>query len=79
MALLRPDGIPVVVLSYYADYDGGKVKIDNESTNFAWVSAKEAKKYDLIEGIYEEIVMADKLIKGTNPSKVKFKPRKYKK
>lgn len=77
MTILRPDGIPVVILSYYADFAGGKVKIDSESTDFAWVSVNKAKKYDLIEGIYEEIVMADKIIKGANPAKVKFKPRKY--
>lgn len=77
MTLIRPDGIPVVVLSFYADYKNGKVKLDIDAVDSAWVTAKEAAKYELIEGIYEEIVMADKLIKGANPKLVKFKPRKY--
>jgi hypothetical protein len=41
------------------------------------VTVEEAEKYDLIEGIYEEIVMADKLLKGQDPKIVKFEPRKY--
>lgn len=77
MTLMRPDGVSVIVLSFYADHKSGKVKLDDDAVDFAWVSAKEAEKYDLIEGIYEEIVMADKLIKGADPKRVKFKPRKY--
>lgn len=77
MTFIRPDGIPVVVLSFYANYKSGKVRLDDDAVEYAWVSAKEAEKYNLIEGIYEEIVMVDKLIKGTDPKRVKFKPRKY--
>ena len=77
MTLMRPDGIPVIVLSFYANYKSGKVKLDDDAVDFAWVTAKEAEKYNLIEGIYEEIVMADKIIKGADPKKVKLKPRKY--
>lgn len=77
MALLRPDGIPVIVLSYYADYKSGEVKLDDDATEFAWVTVREAEKYELIEGIYEEIVMADKLRTGADPSSVKFLPRSY--
>lgn len=76
MTFIRPDGIPVVVLSYHADYKSGKVKLDKDNADFTWVSVKEAKKYNLISGIYEEIIMADKLIKGVNPSLVKFEPRR---
>lgn len=76
MTFIRPDGIPVVVLSYYANYKSGKVKLDKDNVDFAWVSVKEAKNYNLISGIYEEIVMADKLISGIDPDKVKFKPSK---
>lgn len=77
MTLLRPDGVPVVVLSFYADYKSGEVKLDDDATDFAWVTVEEAEKYELIEGIYEEIVMADRLRKGTSPSEVVFSPRKY--
>ncbi|MBU0570326.1 NUDIX domain-containing protein [Patescibacteria group bacterium] len=77
MILLRPDGVPVVVLSYFANYKSGNVKLDEDSTNHVWVTVKDAEKYDLIEGIYEEIIMVDKIIKGANPEKVKFIPKKY--
>ncbi len=59
MALMRPDGVPVIVLSYYADYKSGEVKLDDESRDSAWVSPEEAGAYELIEGIYEEIVIAN--------------------
>lgn len=77
MTLIRPDGVPVVVLSYYADYKNGEVKLNSDAVDFAWVTVKEAKKVDLIEGIYEEIIMADKILKGADPSTVKFKARNY--
>lgn len=77
MTLIRPDNVPVVVLSYYANYKDGNVKLDSDAVDHAWVSVKDAEKYELIEGIYEEIVMADKLINGANPQTVKFEPRKY--
>ena len=48
-----------------ADYNGGKVKLQEEETDqFAWVTTEEAKSYDLIDGIREEFVMADSLSKG---------------
>lgn len=64
LVFIRHDQIPVVTLSFYADYAGGKVKLSDDMTEFAWVTSKEAKKYQLIEGIYEEILMADKLLAG---------------
>jgi len=33
-------------------------------TEYAWVTLKQAKEYKLIEGIYEEMEMLDKVIKG---------------
>lgn len=62
IAFIRPDGVPVVVLSYFARYVSGEVKLDADTTEFAWVTAEEAKKYDLIDGIAEEIGMADKIL-----------------
>lgn len=77
MTFVRPDGIPVVGLSFYADYKSGEVRLDEDSVEYVWVTVKEAKHYSFIEGIYDEIVMADKLIKGAGPKTVKFEPRKY--
>lgn len=63
MTFLRPDGIPILVLSYYAPYISGGVKLDEDTVDFKWVSLKEAKELDLIPGIYEEIEMVENLIK----------------
>ncbi|MBN1168760.1 NUDIX domain-containing protein [Candidatus Woesebacteria bacterium] len=73
MTFIRPDKVPVVVLSFYANYKSGKVKLDDDAVDFKWVTAKEAGEYNLISGIYEEIVMADKIIRGADPNKVKIK------
>lgn len=64
LAFIRPDGLPVVVLSYFTDYLSGEVKLDSDSMNYAWANLSEAKNYDLIEGIWEEIAMVDKIIKN---------------
>lgn len=63
LTFIRPDGIPVLVLSYYAPYVSGDVKLDEDAVEFVWASLEEAKKIDLIDGIYEELEMVDKLIK----------------
>jgi len=62
LTFIRPDGIPVVVLSYYASYSSGEVKLDSESVDYRWVTLAEAKNYDLIDGIWEEIEMVDKIL-----------------
>lgn len=76
MTFIRPDNIPVVVLSYYADYKSGKVKLDEDSIEYKWIYAKEVQQYDLISGIGEEVIMVDKIKKGVNPNKFRFIPRK---
>lgn len=60
----RPDGIPTVVISLYADHHEGEVKLCPDLTDHAWVTLEEAKNYDLIDGIYEELEMLDQLLKG---------------
>ena len=65
LATVHADGAPSLVISCIADYSGGEVKLQTEeSDKFAWVNSKEAKEYKLIDGIYDELVMADKKIKG---------------
>ena len=60
----RPDNIPVVVISLYADHAQGDVNLSPDLTEHKWVSPEEARNYDFISGIYEEIVMLDKVLKG---------------
>lgn len=55
LVFVRPDGFPVVTLSYWAMYKSGEVKLNHELTDHAWVTVEEAKNYDLIDGIWEEI------------------------
>jgi 8-oxo-dGTP pyrophosphatase MutT (NUDIX family) len=65
LATVHSDGNPSLVISCVADYVKGKVKLQKEETDdFAWVSLTEAKKYDLIDGIYDELVMADQKRRG---------------
>jgi 8-oxo-dGTP pyrophosphatase MutT (NUDIX family) len=63
LTFLRPDGIPVLVLSYYSPYVSGEVRLDNDAVEYRWVTLKEAKELDLISGIYEELEMVDTLLK----------------
>lgn len=65
ISFLRPDGTPTLILSYFCDYDSGEVFLaEEELTDFAWVDLKEAKKYDLIDGIYDELVLVEKALKN---------------
>ncbi len=65
LATIHPDGALSLVISCLAQYDAGKIKLQTEETDqSAWVSLKEAKSYDLIDGIYEELVMADEQLQG---------------
>ena len=65
LTFIRPDNIPVVVLSYFAQHESGEVILSDKShTEYVWVSVAEAKSYDLIPGIYEEIELVDHHLKG---------------
>ena len=63
LAYERSDGIPTTVISLYADYDSGEIKLADELTDYKWVSIEELKNYQLISGIREEIEMVDQVIK----------------
>ena len=65
LSFIRGDGIPILVISLYGDYAGGEIKLEDESTgDYKWVSLEEAREYDFIEGIYEELVMLDRKLNG---------------
>jgi 8-oxo-dGTP diphosphatase len=65
LATIHTDGNPSLVISCMAGYVSGKITLQKEETDdFAWVSLEEAKKYDLIDGIYDELVMAERKLKG---------------
>jgi 8-oxo-dGTP diphosphatase len=64
LTFIRPDNIPVLTLSFCCDWKGGEVRLNDENVDYKWVDFKEAKNYDLIEGILEEIEMVEKINKG---------------
>ena len=63
LTFIRPDGIPVLCLTYFAPYASGEVTLDEESTEFAWVSIEEAKSYNFIDGILGEIGKVDDILR----------------
>ena len=64
LTFINPAGVPCLVISYYAPYISGEVKLDEDAVEYKWVTLAEAKKLDFIKGIYEEIEMVDKLLKA---------------
>ena len=63
LTFIRPDGIPVLCLAYFAPYVSGEVKLDEDATEFAWILANDIPKYDLIQGIDSEIKEIDQILK----------------
>jgi hypothetical protein len=66
LVYIRPDKIPCLIVSLSASVknEGKEVKLCNALTEYAWVNLEEAKNYGLIEGIYEELEILDKRMKG---------------
>ena len=73
LTYIRPDGMPALILSFYAPYVSGEVKLDADSIEYAWASYEECKSYELIGGIIEEIEMANRILKGEDEDKVEYK------
>jgi len=73
LAFMQPDGVPGLILSFYAEYESGEVRLDEDNVNYAWVTLEEAKKYDMVEGLLEEIEMTDRILKNKDP-KNKMQP-----
>ncbi len=64
LSYIRSDNIPTIIVSLFADPVGKEIKLCSALTEYAWVTLEEAKNYELIEGIYEELEMLDRLLKG---------------
>ncbi|MEK6889263.1 MAG: NUDIX domain-containing protein [Nanoarchaeota archaeon] len=63
LVYLRDDSVPCLVISLYGECKSDEVKLNKALTEYKWVDLEEAKKYDLIEGIYEELEILDKHLK----------------
>ncbi|HEX5774443.1 MAG TPA: NUDIX domain-containing protein [Candidatus Paceibacterota bacterium] len=55
VAFVRPDGVPVIVLSFYCRYAGGEVAFDEDTEEAVWITVEELPKYEFIQGIEHEI------------------------
>lgn len=69
MAFIRPDGVPVIILSFYCPYQSGEVILDSDNIDFAWVAPAGAENYDLVEGLLSEIKIVNKILKGGGKEK----------
>ena len=63
MVYIRPDGVPCLIVSLYAEPLEGEIKLCKALTDYAWVDLEEAKKHDFVEGMYDELVMLDEFLK----------------
>ena len=73
LATIHADGAPSLVISCMADWESGEIVLqENETDKFVWVSLEEAKGYELIGGIYEELQMVDERRKGTRSEWKRF-------
>jgi len=63
MVYIRSDKIPTIIISLWAEPVREDIRLCNALTDYKWVNLEEAKNYDLIEGIYEELEMLDKKLK----------------
>jgi len=64
--------MPVIVLSFYAPFKTGEVKLDEDNIEFAWATYEECKNYDLIDGILDEIRMTDEILHGKSEEYIRF-------
>lgn len=65
LVFIRPNGFSTIIVSLYADYASGNVEMKqpDELVDYAWVDLDEAKDYDLIENIYEQLEKVDGMYK----------------
>lgn len=60
LAMVHADGNPSLVISCLADYVSGEVILqEGETDQAAWVTLEEAQSYALIDGILDELSMAE--------------------
>jgi 8-oxo-dGTP diphosphatase len=65
LATVHEHKTPSLVISCMARHVSGKVVLqEEECDDYAWVTIEEAKKYDLIDGIFDELWMAHDMRHG---------------
>lgn len=64
MVYVRDDFIPCLVISFFAEPVDNNIILCKALTEYKWINLEEAKDYDLIEGIYEELKILDEFLKS---------------
>ena len=64
MVYIRPDKIPTIIVSLFAEPTTENIMLCPALTEYVWMTLEETKNYDLIEGIYEELEILDRHLKG---------------
>ncbi len=59
MTFVRPDHIPVLVLSYWCRHAKGEVTLGKDIVDHAWITPAEGEHYQIIPGILDEIWQVD--------------------
>lgn len=56
LAFVRPNGFSTIIISLFGEHEEGEVQLNqDELIDYAWVNLEEAKNYELIENIFEQI------------------------
>jgi 8-oxo-dGTP pyrophosphatase MutT (NUDIX family) len=67
LVLIRPNGFSTIIVSMHGEHESKEVVLQKEElVDFSWVSLEEAKSYDLIENIYEQIEKVDLIYNTRN-------------
>jgi len=62
LVFIRPNGYPTIIVSLFADYAGGEIKLaEDELVDHAWVTLEQLKDYDLLGNLYEQIEKVSKI------------------
>ncbi len=65
LVFIRPNGFSTVIVNLLAEYESGELKLQqSELVDAAWVTLEEAKNYDLIENIYDQLEKADRKLRN---------------
>jgi len=64
LVYIRDDEIPSLIISLWGKPVGEEIRLSHELSEYKWVTLEEAKNYDLIEGIFEELEILDRKLKG---------------
>lgn len=65
LVFIRPNGFSTVIVNMVCNHLSGTINLKtDELTDFAWVTLEEAKNYDLIENIYDQLEKTDRRYKN---------------